>query len=505
MSSSADDVGAIPVVAIGSGASSVGSPYLQGDMSSSHASGVSSFQKDLVSDRPVTSLPEGIKGISAPEGMTPAAKEKTAGTIVSSENASSLLPKIAHNEKVGFVQASSEHVPSASVPTMPVVSAGILKASHVLLADNPAEKQGASRRRRKKVSGSEDTGVSTRQRAAMKKSYDTSGTTDNVGADMSTAEKPGLVKGRDGSSLQDTSKELLNINSPPYDKSGYDSQPRTPIAVPISEATLGFDDAHITYSDITPRISTNPDVQEKPVNLHLEAPLEVASQAQVPCKTGNDLVAVCSDVTTNSETATDKSLLNPVSEPANVQFEPPGSSLHSVKDINTVPIEVDSVAPNTGSGRRRKGSACEPRTRSKSATAAGERRARLAGSKKAGDVEKIESLASPSTTGCVSSVENLTASVCQKIDESRVCVETSTPVGIPEAKVEPPKQMATQSTTSCTKGTDRSLSTQAPKPISRESTISVGDKQGSLTHSHSLSLSCYYSLSLSLLLLLIVW
>jgi hypothetical protein len=96
-------------------------------------------------------------------------------------------------------------------------------------------------------------------------------------------------------------------------------------------------------------------------------------------------------------------LLNPVSEPANAQLEPP--SLHSVKDTNTVPLEVDSVAPNKASGRRRKSSACQPRTRSKSATAASERRARLAGSKKAGDVKKIEVLASPSTTVCVSSAE----------------------------------------------------------------------------------------------------
>ncbi|CAM0913347.1 unnamed protein product [Alopecurus aequalis] len=495
-SSSADDVSAIPVVAIGSGASSVGSPYPPGDMSSSHASGLPSFQKDLVTDRPVTSLPEGVKGISAPEGMKPAAEDMHAGTAVSSDNASSLLPKIVPNENVGFVQASSKQVPSAAVPTMPVVSAGILKASHALLADQPAEKQGASRRRRKKASGSEDTGVSTRQRSAMKKSCGTPGTTDDVGADMSTVEKLRIVTGRDGGSLQDTSKELLNMNSPPYDKSGYDSQPRTPIAVPISEATLpaGFDVAHITHSDITPGISTNPGVQDKPLNLNLEAPLAVAPQGQMPCKTGNDHVSVCSEVTTNSETVTDKSLLNPVSGPANVQFEPPGSSLHLVKDINTVPLEVDSVASNKAPGRRRKGSAAEPRTRSKSATAASERRARLAGSKQTGDARKSETLASPITAVCVSSVEQLetaptellAASVCQeqKNAETYVHGEVSTSSQIPEAKSEPPKKIANESTTACTEETNSSLSTQAPTlPISIESDLSLGDKQDLGVHS----------------------
>ncbi|KAM0917905.1 hypothetical protein ACQ4PT_009309 [Festuca glaucescens] len=475
-SSSADDVSAIPVVAISSGASSVDSPYPQGAMSSAHASGVSSFQKDMVTDRPVTLLPQGVKGIATPEGIPRAAEDIHAAIAVTSENASSLPPNIVHNENIGFVQASSEQVPSASL-TMPVVSAGILKASHVLLADKPAEKQGASRRRRKKASGSEDIGVSTRQRSAMKKSYGTPGATDNVGADITTADELRIVKGRDGSSLQDTSKELPDMNSSPYDKSGYDSQPRTPIAVPISEATLpgGFDDGHIKHSDINPRMSTNSDVQDKPVKLPLGAHPAVASQAQVPCKTGNDHVAVCSEVTTiHSGTVTDKSLLNPVSESANVQFEPPDSSLHSVKDINTVPLDVSSVTPNKAPDRRRKGSACEPRTRSKSATAACERRARLAGSKQTGDAKNLEILANPSTTVSVSSVEQqgtapaelLISSVCQeqkkKIAESHVRGEMFTSAG-----------------TACTLETDSSLSTQTPTlPLSRESNLSMGDKQG---------------------------
>ncbi|EMS62916.1 Transcription activator BRG1 [Triticum urartu] len=485
-SSSAGDVNINPVVAIGSGPASVGSPYPQGDMP---ASLMSRFQKDLVTGRPVTSLPEAVKGISAPEGTTPVAEDKHTGTAISSDNASLLMPKIIHNENVGFVQASSEQVFSASVPTLTAVSGGILKASHILLADKPAEKQSASRRRRKKAPGGEDTGVSTRQRAAMKKSDGIPGTTDNVGADTSTAEKLGAVNVKDGSSLQDTPKELPNINSPPYDKSGYDSQPRTPIAVPISEAALpsGSGNAHVAYSDITPRIPTNPDVQDKPVNLHIGAPLAAATQPEVPCKTGNDHVAVCSVVTTtHSETVTEKPLLNPVSEVANVQVEAPSSSLHnSGKNISTVPSEVNSVAPSKASGRRRKGPASEPRTRSKAATAACERRARLAGPKQTGDARKLEILASPSTAVCVSSVEQqetalaepLTASVCepQKNAESHVRGGMSTPMGILDA----PKQIATQSITACTEETNNSLSTQTPAlPISRESILSMGDKQG---------------------------
>ncbi|KAF7094773.1 hypothetical protein CFC21_097055 [Triticum aestivum] len=485
-SSSAGDVNINPVVAIGSGPASVGSPYPQGDMP---ASLMSRFQKDLVTGRPVTSLPEAVKGISAPEGTTPVAEDKHTGTAISSDNASLLMPKIIHNENVGFVQVSSEQVFSASVPTLTAVSGGILKASHILLADKPAEKQSASRRRRKKAPGGEDTGVSTRQRAAMKKSDGIPGTTDNVGADTSTAEKLGAVNVKDGSSLQDTPKELPNINSPPYDKSGYDSQPRTPIAVPISEAALpsGSGNAHVAYSDITPRIPTNPDVQDKPVNLHIGAPLAAATQPEVPCKTGNDHVAVCSVVTTtHSETVTEKPLLNPVSEVANVQVEAPSSSLHnSGKNISTVPSEVNSVAPSKASGRRRKGPASEPRTRSKAATAACERRARLAGPKQTGDARKLEILASPSTAVCVSSVEQqetalaepLTASVCepQKNAESHVRGGMSTPTGILDA----PKQIATQSITACTEETNNSLSTQTPAlPISRESILSMGDKQG---------------------------
>ncbi|KAF7107901.1 hypothetical protein CFC21_108478 [Triticum aestivum] len=484
-SSSAGDININPVVAIGSGPASVGSPYPQGDMP---ASLMSRFQKDLVTGRPVTSLPEGVKGISAPESTTPVAEDKHTGTAISSDNANLLMPKIIHNENVGFVQASSEQVFSASVPTLTAVSGGILKASHILLADKPAEKQSASRRRRKKAPGGEDTGVSTRQRAAMKKSDGIPGTNDNVGADMSTAEKLGAVNVKDGSSLQDTPKELPNINSPPYDKSGYDSQPRTPIAVPISEAALpsGSGNAHVAYSDITPRIPTNPDGQDKPVNLHIGAPLAAASQPQVPCKTGNDHVAVCSVVTTtHSETVTEKPLLNPVSELANVQVEPPSSSLNSGKNISTVPSEVNSVAPSKASGRRRKGPASEPRTRSKAATAACERRARLAGPKQTGDARKLEILASPSTAVCVSSVEQQetalaeppTASVCepQKNAESHVRGGMSTPMGILDA----PKQIATQSITACTEETNSSLSTQTPAlPISRESNLSMGDKQG---------------------------
>jgi hypothetical protein len=87
-----------------------------------------------------------------------------------------------------------------------------------------------------------------------------------------------------------------------------------------------------------------------------------------------------------------------------------------------VPLDVSSVAPNKAPGRRRKGSACEPRTRSKSATAACERRARLAGSKQTGDAKNLEILANPSTTVSVSSVEQqgtapaelLISSVCQE-------------------------------------------------------------------------------------------
>ncbi|KQK18704.1 chromatin structure-remodeling complex protein SYD isoform X2 [Brachypodium distachyon] len=483
MSSNAGDVSLIPVVSVGSGetcSSSVVSPHSQVDMPLSCASDVSGLQKDLVTDRPVPSLPEGVKGISPParEVTTPVTEDRYAGASVSSDNASSLLPKIACNEIVGFVQASSEQVSSASVPTIPVVSDGLLKTPHVPVA----EKQGASRRRRKKVADSDDTGVSTRQRSAMKKSYGTPVTMDNVVTAMSTGEELRIVKGGDDNALQDTSKELPNINSPPRDKSGYDSQPSTPIAVPINEATLpsGFNDVHVTYSETTPRISTDHDVQDKPVKSHLGA------QAQLPCKTGKDHVAVYSDVTTtHSETITGKSLLNPVSDdkPANVQFEPPASSLHnSGKDINTLPSEVVSVTPV---GRRRKGSAREPRTKSKSATAACERRARLAGSKQTDDVKKVEVSASPSTTVCVSSMEQqeagtselITASVRgeQKNADTRVSGEVSIPVGISEAKLESPKKTASHSSTTCTEETDSTVKRQTPAlALSRESS----DKQG---------------------------
>ncbi|KAI4975789.1 hypothetical protein ZWY2020_049396 [Hordeum vulgare] len=66
----------------------------------------------------------------------------------------------------------------------------------------------------------------------------------------------------------------------------------------------------------------------------------------------------------------------------------------------------------------------------------------------------------------------------QKNAESQAHGGMSTPMGIPDAKLEPPKQIATQSITACS-----SFTTQTPTlPISRESNLSMGDKQGLGVH-----------------------
>ncbi|XP_006655973.2 chromatin structure-remodeling complex protein SYD isoform X1 [Oryza brachyantha] len=414
-SGSAGDVILSPVVAVGSGeayASSVVSSYPQGNMSSSHANATAGLQNDMIIVKPTALLPEEVKGTPTPSGgdkdetvKTPLAEDIYAGTVTTSGSGSSHLPKIAHIENAGFVQGSIDQNVSASTPIIPMVSEGLLKVSEVLIADKPAEKQGASRRRRKRTSGSEDTGVSTRQRSASKRLYGTPETADNAGVSMSTGEKIGAVKEIDGTSLQDASKGLPNIISPPYEKSGHDSQPSTPIAVPINEATLPseFSEARAAHSDIpTAKESTNSVGHDKVVGAHMQAPPSVSFQAQVQYETQKDYVGAHSGVrTTHTETITTQSSVNPVidNKLANVQFEAHASLLTSSRDITTVPSEVHSAAPSKAPGRR-KGSAREPCTRSTFATVAPERRGRLAGPKQPDDTEKVEISGNLSSAVC---------------------------------------------------------------------------------------------------------
>ncbi|KAJ1258909.1 hypothetical protein BS78_10G112100 [Paspalum vaginatum] len=408
-SSGVDDVSVYPTVSTGSGAADTScvSSYPQVNIPSSQGSavGIAGIQKDLVTVKLDTLLPDSNKDISplVHEGdkgatvTTPVAKDICAGTVTVSPSISTLAPNTL-NENVGLVQV-------ASAPTMPVVAEGLLKTSHVVAADKPVEKQAASRRRRKKMSASEDTGVSTRQRSAMKQSYySTSVTIDEVASGMAPSEKSGMMKERDGRSLHDTSNELPNINSPLYEKSVYDSQPSTPIAVPINEATLpsDFNDTGATHSEITPATSAKTAVNDKPVDVHLDAPVSGAPQNQEQLETGKDHLLVCSGVpASHLETVT----ANPASDhkPASTQFESSASLLQSSgKDVNVLPSEVDSATPNKAPGRRRKGSTREPRTRSNSATAASQRRSRLTALKQADD---IDTSATPTTTVCVSSVK----------------------------------------------------------------------------------------------------
>ncbi|KAF8650583.1 hypothetical protein HU200_063960 [Digitaria exilis] len=437
----ADDVSLSPTVLVGSGVAdtSRGSSYAQVNMPPSQGSAMSvaGIQKDLDAVKLDTLLPdsanriaavhEGDKGTNVTASL---AKDICAGTVMS-ENTTTQAPNTP-NENVGLLQV-------ATVPTVPMVSEGISETSHVAVADKPVEKQGASRRRRKKTSGSEDTGVSTRQRSAMKKAY-YSTSVDEVGSGNTTSEKSRITKERDGSSFQDSSNELPNINLPLHEKSGYDSQPSTPIAVPIDEATLpsSFNDTSATDSKITRATSANAAVDDKPVDLHLDAPVSVASRNQEQLKTGKDHLAVCSDVPARH---LEMVSADPSSDhqPASAQFDQSASlPQNSGRDAIVVPSEIDSVAPNKASSRRRKGSSREPRNRSVSATAASERRGRLTGSKQA-DINKLEISEGPAV--CLSSVEQqgadslrvevTTASVseAQKNSGSRVSSDISIPVG----------------------------------------------------------------------------
>ncbi|KAK8455244.1 hypothetical protein SEVIR_4G112300v4 [Setaria viridis] len=474
-SSGVDDVGLNPPVSAGSGVADTScvSSYTQVNTPPSQGSAVAvaGIQKDLVTVKLDTLLPDSGKRISpVHEGdkgatiTTPVAKDICAETVMS-DNATTLAPNTL-NENVRLLQVES-------APTMPVVSGGLVETSHVV-ADKPVEKQPASRRRRKKTSGSEDTGVSTRQRSAMKKScYSTSVTIDDVGSGMVPSEKSGIMKERDDGSLQNTSNELPNINLPSHEKSGYDSQPSTPIAVPINEATLpsGFKDNRATHSEITLATSANPHVDGKPVDSHLDAPVSVASQNQEHVKTGKDHLAVCSEVPASHLAMASA---NPASDhkSESAQFDRSASLLqNSGKEPTVVPSEVDIAAPNKAPGSRRKGSARESRSRSNSATAASERRARLTGSKQVEDIS-----AKPTTTVCVSSVEQqrtdslraevTAASVCeaQKNPGSHVSSDTSIPVGSHASGA-----AVTEETT---------MMTQTPVMAKSEETKLPGDLQG---------------------------
>jgi len=132
--------------------------------------------------------------------------------------------------------------------------------------------------------------------------------------------------------------------------------------------------------------------------------VSAASQNQGQLKTGEDRVAMCSEA------------------PA-------------IKDATVVPSEVDSAPPNKAPGRRRKGLAREPRSRSNSATATSERRARL-GLKQAEDIKKLERSARPTTIVEQLGADSLraevtTASVCEaeKNPESHVSSDISIQVG----------------------------------------------------------------------------
>ncbi|TVU11814.1 hypothetical protein EJB05_45419 [Eragrostis curvula] len=431
VTSSVEDVSINPSVAGGSGGADTSclSSYPQGNMPSSEVGAVAGLQKDLITVKLDTSLPEGGKGISPSdhEGdkgamvATPVAKEICAGTLAPDPR----------NENVGLVQVTS-------APAMPLASEGLSQTSHGSVADKPIEKQPAPRRRRKKTSGGEDAGVSTRQRSAMKKSdHSTYVASGEVGSGMTPTAKPIItVKERDGSSLQGASNELPNINSPLYEKSGCDSQPSTPIAVPINEATLptGFSDTHAAHSEITSaRECANSAVEGKPADLPFETP--VASQDQAQNNAGKHHMVMSSGVpASNFEMVT-------TNQPASAQIEPSASLLqNSDKDAALHPSGVDSAASNKAPSRRRKGSAREPRTRTHSATAACERRARLAGLKQTDDVKKIEVPASSATTVCVPSTEQqgaislrpeLPTTVCesQKYPGSHVSSDIPIPVG----------------------------------------------------------------------------
>ncbi|KAL6631335.1 hypothetical protein ACP70R_028185 [Stipagrostis hirtigluma subsp. patula] len=488
-SSGVNDIGPNPVVAVGSGGSDTSyvSSNPLGNMPSSQGSAVAGLQKDMITVKVDALSPESSKAVSLPvlEGdkdatvTTPVAKDICAGTVITSDN-STLAPNTL-NENIGLAQVTNEQVYSASELTRPVASEELSIPSYAAVADKPLEKQAAPRRRRKKTSSSEDTGVSTRQRAAMRKSYGSASVTgDEVGSDLIPSVNPGIMKERDGSSLQDTSNELPNINSPLYQKSGYDSQPSTPIAVPINEVTIPsvFNDSHATHSEITPaRESANLPVQDKPVDLPSEAPVPVASQNQAQLNIGKDhLVSGVADSHFGTST------VNPASDlkPASAQFESSASFLQSPgKDSTALSSEVDSSAPSKAPGRRRKGAAREPRTRSNSATAACERRARLAGSKQTDDAKRIEVSASPSTTVCVSSLEqqgadslrpeHTTASVCeaQKNSGSHVSGDISIQVG----SHEPDATRAEETNATMTTQTLAIAESQERKPLG-------GDLQG---------------------------
>uniref|UniRef100_A0A804PWX0 Chromatin structure-remodeling complex protein SYD n=1 Tax=Zea mays TaxID=4577 RepID=A0A804PWX0_MAIZE len=421
-SSGVDDVSLNPTFSTVSGVADTSYvPSYSQVSSQGTAVALAGIQKDFVTVKLDTLLPDSGKG--APpvnEGdkgatvTTPVAKDICAGTVTTSDNTVTLTPNTL-KENIGLVQV-------ASAPSMLVASEELMKIAHVAVADKPVEKQTASRRRRKKTSSSEDTGVSTRQRSAMKRSYyNTSVAVDDIGSAVIPNEKSGITKERDVSSIQSTSNELPNINSPLYEKSGYDSQPSTPIAVPINEDTLpsGFDTC--TNSMITLATSANSAEDDKPVDLHLNAPVSVDSQNQEQHMTGKDHLAVCSRIfATQLQTDTANPAID--HKPGTAQFEPSASlPQNSGKDATALPSEVDSAAPNRASSRRRKGSTREPRTRSNSASAASERRARLTGLKQAEDIKKLEMSATPTTTVCISSVEQQgAASLSAKITNASV-------------------------------------------------------------------------------------
>lgn len=482
-SSGVDDVSLNTTVSTGSGVADTSyvSSYSHVNMPSSQGTAVAlaGIQKDLVTVKLDTLLPDSGKGISPVNEedkgatvTTPMAKDICAETVTTSDNSIALTPNTL-KENIGLVQVA----PAPTMP-MPVASEELLKTAHVVVADKPVEKQTASRRRRKKTSSSEDTGVSTRQRSAMKRSYySTSAAIDEVGSAMTPNEKSGIAKERDVSSIQDTSNQLPNINSPLYEKSGYDSQPSTPIAVPINEATLpsGFD-THTTHSKITLATSANPADHDKPVDLHLNAPVSVDSQNQEQLKIGKDHLAASSGIfATHLQTVT----ANPTSDnkPGTAQFEPSG------KDA-TAPTssEVDSAAPDKAPSRRRKGSTREPRTRSNSATAASERRARLTGSKQAEDIKKLEVSATPTTTVCVSSVEQQgAASLRAEITNASVCEEQKNPGSHVSSDISIPVGSHVLGAIS-TEETTATMITHTPAVAkSEESKLPGGDQQGIIT------------------------
>jgi hypothetical protein len=159
-SSGVDDVSLNPTVSAGSGVADTScvSSYTQVNTPPSQGSAVAvaGVQRDLVAVKLDTTLPDSGKHISpVHEGdkgatiSTPVAKDICAGTVTS-DNTITLAPNT-HNENVGLLQV-------APAPTMPVVSEGLVEISHVVVADKPVEKQSASHRRRKKTSGTEDSG-----------------------------------------------------------------------------------------------------------------------------------------------------------------------------------------------------------------------------------------------------------------------------------------------------------------------------------------------------------